>query len=86
MQETPVAKRPTDISQLAKSIIDEATKETRDKNPAAVSLGRLGGLKAAKHALKVNRTATFRDCKKTICKKLLLNNDIEFFSVSTDRH
>jgi hypothetical protein len=38
-------KRPTDISQLAKSVIDEAT---RGKNPAAVALGRLGGIKGGK--------------------------------------
>ena len=38
-------KRPTDISQLAKTIIDEAT---REKNPAAVELGRLGGLRGGK--------------------------------------
>jgi hypothetical protein len=44
-QETALAKRPTDISQLAKSIIDEVT---REKNPAAVALGRLGGLKGGK--------------------------------------
>jgi hypothetical protein len=35
-------KRPTDPNRLAKQIIDEATS---DKNPAAVALGRLGGLK-----------------------------------------
>jgi hypothetical protein len=38
-------KRPTDPNRLAKQIIDEATS---DKNPAAVSLGRLGGLKGGK--------------------------------------
>lgn len=31
-----------DINQIAKSIVEEATEE---KNPAAVALGRLGGLK-----------------------------------------
>jgi hypothetical protein len=47
-------KRPTDINQRAKSIVSIATGETedvdpdRDKNPAAVSLGRLGGLKGGK--------------------------------------
>lgn len=40
-----------DLNQLAKSIVDQATgEETKepeqsDKNPAAVALGRLGGLK-----------------------------------------
>ncbi len=44
-------KRPTDISQLAHQIVQEATQEvkeeipTKEKNPAAVALGRLGGLK-----------------------------------------
>lgn len=37
-----MAKRPTDPNRLAKQIIDEATS---DKNPAAVALGKLGGLK-----------------------------------------
>jgi hypothetical protein len=44
-------KRPRDPNQLAKSIIDIATGQTGEhdpdagKDPAAVSLGRLGGLK-----------------------------------------
>jgi hypothetical protein len=38
-------KRPTDPNRLAKQIIDEATSY---KNPAAVALGRLGGLKGGK--------------------------------------
>lgn len=47
------AKRPTDINQRAKSIVDIATGETEDtakpeKNPAAVALGRLGGLRGGK--------------------------------------
>ena len=37
-----------DINVLAKGIIDKATKETPEKNPAAVALGRLGGLKGGK--------------------------------------
>ena len=49
-------KRPRDVNQLAKSIVDDATgeaqpepEETDDgKNPAAVALGRLGGLKGGK--------------------------------------
>ena len=47
--------RPTDASQLAKSIVDRATgnappdKAADDgKDPAAVSLGRRGGLKGGK--------------------------------------
>lgn len=43
-------KRPTDPNQLAKSIVDEVTQESTEipddgKDPAAVSLGRRGGLK-----------------------------------------
>jgi hypothetical protein len=48
-------KRPTDISQLAYQIVQEATQEVKgviqasipvkEKNSAAVALGRLGGLK-----------------------------------------
>lgn len=50
-------KRPKDISQLAYQIVQEATQEskekhiripTKEKNPAAVALGRLGGLKGGK--------------------------------------
>ena len=47
-------KRPSDQNQLAKSIVDQLTgteelpKETPAKNPAAVALGRLGGLKGGK--------------------------------------
>jgi hypothetical protein len=51
--------RPRDTNQLAKSIVDIATRETEKKgskdnkeepvkNPAAVALGRLGGLKGGK--------------------------------------
>lgn len=47
--------RPTDINQRAKLIADIATGETPDpandlhgKNPNAVALGRLGGLKGGK--------------------------------------
>ena len=47
--------RPRDTNQLAKSIVDIATRETEkeaqiqpEKNPAAVALGRLGGLKGGK--------------------------------------
>lgn len=51
---TDKAKRPKDPNQLAKSIVDIATREQKQdihaqdndaKDPAAVSLGRRGGLK-----------------------------------------
>jgi hypothetical protein len=44
-------RRPSDISILAYQIVKEATEEVKEeipikeKNPAAVALGRLGGLK-----------------------------------------
>jgi hypothetical protein len=55
-------KRPTDINLLARQIVEEAIGEPltpkekpvkekppqREKNPAAVALGRLGGLKGGK--------------------------------------
>lgn len=46
-------KRPRDISQLAKAIVDEATGQAEPepesaKNPHAVELGRLGGRKGGK--------------------------------------
>jgi len=47
-------KRPRDPSQLAKLIVDIATEEVEEENqdigkdPAAVSLGRKGGLKGGK--------------------------------------
>ena len=47
-------KRPHDVSQRAKLIVDIATGEVEDKaedegkNPAAVALGRLGGKKGGK--------------------------------------
>jgi hypothetical protein len=41
--------KPTDVNQLAASIVQDATKEDPpEKNPAAVALGRLGGLKGGK--------------------------------------
>jgi len=51
---TKPPKRPRDPNQLAKHIVDLATGEATDarpdagKNPAAVELGRLGGLKGGK--------------------------------------
>jgi hypothetical protein len=46
------SKTPTDINQLAKSIVGRSTSEDetvsteeREKNPAAVALGKLGGKK-----------------------------------------
>jgi hypothetical protein len=47
-------KRPTDVNELAKQVVDEATGEAAPvdpdagKDPAAVALGRKGGLKGGK--------------------------------------
>lgn len=45
-------KRPRDLNQLAKSIVDEATGQTEPiedtRDPLAVELGRRGGLKGGK--------------------------------------
>ena len=52
MEQRP--KRPADLNLLAKSIVDDATGNAppalplKQKNPAAVELGRLGGLKGGK--------------------------------------
>ena len=49
------SKKPGDLNQIAKSIVDQATMEeiqakaiAEGKNPVAVMLGRLGGLKGGK--------------------------------------
>jgi hypothetical protein len=49
----PKKKRPRDLNELAAAIVGEATGEAppaeeSTKNPAAVALGRLGGLKGGK--------------------------------------
>jgi hypothetical protein len=47
-------KRPRDVNELARRLVDEATGEappfdpTEGKDPAAVALGRKGGLKGGK--------------------------------------
>jgi hypothetical protein len=51
---TRSSKRPRDINQLAKMIVDQSTGNAPPappepaKNPAAVALGKLGGLKGGK--------------------------------------
>ena len=49
------ARRPRDVNELARQLVDEATGEVprlgdspSDKDPAAVALGRKGGLKGGK--------------------------------------
>jgi hypothetical protein len=46
-------KRSSDINLIASRIVEEATKEptespSKEKNPAAVALGKLGGIKGGK--------------------------------------
>jgi hypothetical protein len=53
MKTRTLKKRPTDINERAKLIVDIAVGEVEDvpekiKNPAAVELGRKGGLKGGK--------------------------------------
>lgn len=54
MHEQSRKKKPTDLNQLAAAIVNEATDEDacvpedEGKDPAAVSLGRRGGLKGGK--------------------------------------
>jgi len=43
------SKKPRDVNALAKAIVSEATRDPDEgKDPAAVSLGRRGGLKGGK--------------------------------------
>jgi predicted KAP-like P-loop ATPase len=43
---------PRDPNQLAARIVEISTREEPQKNPAAVALGRLGGLKGGKARMK----------------------------------
>ena len=49
MPERPRSRKPADLNRMAAAIVDEATGSAPDpdvgKNPAAVALGRLGGVK-----------------------------------------
>ena len=64
-------KRPRDTNQLAKRIVDLSTGEAEEpkpdsgKNPAAVALGRLGGLKGGK--ARANKLSKIR--RQEIAKK-----------------
>jgi hypothetical protein len=67
-------KRPRDTNQLAKSIVDLATGETKEliiedtRNPAAVALGRLGGLKGGKARAKALTAKERSDIAKRAAK------------------
>lgn len=43
-----MSEKEEDVSQIAARIAADATEEKPEKNPAAVALGRLGGLKGGK--------------------------------------
>jgi len=68
---TSKPKRPRDTNVLAKRIVDEATGEMpspaedqRKKNPAAVELGRLGGMKGGPARAKKLSAARRREIAK----------------------
>ena len=69
------SKKDEDVNTLAASIVEQATGETvREKNPAAVALGRLGGLKggparAQKLSAKRRKEIASRAAKKRWTKK-----------------
>ena len=73
-------KRPRDLNQLAKFIVDVSTGDAElpecqpdDKNPAAVELGKLGGQKGGKARAKKlsaeERSAIARKAAKAQCNK-----------------
>ncbi|MBI1808160.1 MAG: hypothetical protein HYR76_14065 [Ignavibacteria bacterium] len=69
-------KRPRDTNQLAKSIVELATGQAKEptppastKNPAAVALGRLGGLKGGKARAKALSPKRRSEIAKKAAKK-----------------
>lgn len=68
-------KRPRDVNQLAKSIVDEATGQTEalppdTRDPLAVELGRRGGLKGGKaRAAKLSPERRSEIAKKAAAKR-----------------
>ena len=71
----PRAKRPRDVNERAKNILDIATGEKSDpvsedkKNPAAVALGKLGGAARAKKLDHKKRSAIAKKAAKKRWKK-----------------
>ncbi len=70
------AKLPADLNKKAKAIVDLLTSEDKDKisndgkNPAAVALGRLGGLKGGKaRAEKLSAKKRSEIAKKAAAKR-----------------
>lgn len=79
-------KRPRDINQLAKAIVDESTSEEQpeapaeetttpdERNPAAVSLGKLGASKGGKaRAKKLSKKKRSEIAKKAAAARWKLN-------------
>ena len=79
------SKNTSDINRLAKSIVDEATTEeiqakaiAEGKNPAAVVLGRLGGLKGGKaRAAKLSADQRSDIAKKAAQARWKRKNDLQ---------
>jgi len=72
-------KKSSDINTLAFQIVQEATKEpteqpTKEKNPAAVALGRLGGLKGGKARAEKLSPTKRREIAKKAAKARWLKN------------
>lgn len=68
-------KRPRDLNQKAKNVVDVATGQIEDvdidegKNPHAVEIGRLGGLKGGKARAKVLTAERRSEIAKRAAKK-----------------
>jgi hypothetical protein len=74
-------KRPSDVNQLAKSVIDEAT---REEDPAGVLLGGLGGLKGGKaRAENLFSTREKRLLRKRLRQKLF---KIRYLDIPSTNH
>jgi len=62
-------KRPSDVNIIASQIVSEATQTPlKEKNPAAVELGRLGGLKGGKARAKKLSPAKRKDIAQKAAK------------------
>ena len=86
MQNRSSKRKPTDLNQLAKAIVEQATADEpteaetppndETKNPAAVALGRLGGLKGGKaRAEKLTAKKRSEIAKKAAAARWAKSND-----------
>ena len=82
MPSGPGKKRPRDINERAKLIVDIATGEVEDKpdygdkNPAAVELGRLGGKKGGKARAAKLSAERRREIAQTAAQKRWAKDDM----------